>query len=222
MLSRPGHVISQRWSRLPGTSSNGWVLATRRKCDDPVAIKEALESSRIMRKRWFAVAARLFLAAVFILYGILKLLGLQLSVTASSISEMRVGDVSPFLITWYFFSLSPLYHHAIGIAQIATGLLLVFERTAAVGALCFFVIILNIVLINFGYNIATDAKILSLVLITLDCFLITYYWRRYRLLLLPEAALNELSEPRKGGKASTDRLTNVRLVASAQNASEKR
>src|SRR2546430_16809789 len=77
---------------------------------------------------------------------------------------------------------------------------------------CFFVIIVNIVLINFGYNIATDVKILSLVLLTLDCFLITYYWRRYRLLLLPEAALDELSEPRKGGKASADCLTNVRLL----------
>jgi uncharacterized membrane protein YphA (DoxX/SURF4 family) len=146
----------------------------------------------MIKKRWFAVAVRMFMAAVFILYGTLKLLGLQLSVTSDSVSEMRVGEVSPFLITWYFFSLSPLYHHSIAIAQIITGFLLIVGKTAPVGALCFFVIILNIVLINFGYNIATDVKILSLVLLALDCFLIKLYWRRYRLLLLPEAALEKL------------------------------
>ena len=51
----------------------------------------------------------------------------------------------------------------IGIAQIITGVLLIGPRTAAIGALCFFVIILNIVLINFGYDIATDVKVFSVI-----------------------------------------------------------
>jgi uncharacterized membrane protein YphA (DoxX/SURF4 family) len=132
----------------------------------------------------------LVLAAVFILYGVLKLLGLQLS--TGDLSDMRFGDASPMLVTWHFFSLSPLYHNSIGVAQIITGLLLVFSRTAPVGALCFFVIVVNIVLINFGYDIATDVKILSCVLLALDALLIGSYWRRYRLLLVPEGTLNEI------------------------------
>ena len=111
-------------------------------------------------RRWFTLAIRLVLAAVFILYGVLKLLGLQLS--TGDLSDMHFGDASPMLVTWHFFSLSPLYHNSIGVAQIITGLLLVFSRTAPVGALCFFVIVVNIVLINFGYDIATDVKILQL------------------------------------------------------------
>jgi len=168
--------------------------------------KNDLENPVTFRKHWFVVTVRMFMAAVFILYGVLKLLGMQLSVSASYISEKRIGEVSPFLITWYFFSLSPLYHHSIGIAQIITGLLLVIRRTAPVGALCFLVIILNIVLINFGYDIATDVKIFSLVLLTLDCFLITHYWKRYRLLLLSEEALDELLDLKKRGMETTTDL----------------
>ena len=138
--------------------------------------------------RWFALAIRVLLAGVFILYGVLKLLRLQLS--TGDLSDMHFGDASPMLVTWHFFNLSPLYHNSIGIAQIITGVLLIGPRTAAIGALCFFVIILNIVLINFGYDIATDVKVFSVILLVLNCVLIRRYWDRYRLLLLPEASLD--------------------------------
>jgi uncharacterized membrane protein YphA (DoxX/SURF4 family) len=144
----------------------------------------------MLSRRWFTLAIRLVLAAVFILYGVLKLLGLQLS--TGDLSDMRFGDASPMLVTWHFFNLSPLYHDSIGVAQIITGVLLVFSRTAPVGALCFFVIIVNIVLINFGYDIATDVKIISSVLLALDALLICRYWRRYRLLLVPEETINKI------------------------------
>jgi hypothetical protein len=115
---------------------------------------------------------------------------------------MRFGDASPMLVTWHFFSLSRLYHDSIGIAQIVTGVLLVFRRTAPIGALCFFVIILNIVLINFGYDIATDVKILRTILLSLNCLLIGHYRQRYRLLLLPETSLDELLESEKRRETS--------------------
>jgi uncharacterized membrane protein YphA (DoxX/SURF4 family) len=144
--------------------------------------------------RWFALSIRVFLAFVFVLYGVLKLLRLQLS--TGDLSDMRFGEASPMLVTWHFFNLSPLYHNSIGIAQIITGILLVFPRTSPIGTLCFFVIILNIVLINFGYDIATDVKIFSCILLFLNCLLIGRYLRRYRLLLLPEASLDELLAPK--------------------------
>ena len=146
--------------------------------------------------RWLALAIRVLLASVFVLYGMLKLLQLQLS--TGDLSDMRFGQASPMLVTWHFFSLSPLYHHSIGIAQIITGILLIVPRTAPVGALCFFVIILNIVLINFGYDIATDVKILSVLLLAFNCLLMGYYWPRYRLLFLPEAALAKYSKSEDG------------------------
>jgi uncharacterized membrane protein YphA (DoxX/SURF4 family) len=147
-------------------------------------------------RRWVALAIRVLLASVFVLYGVLKLLDLQLS--TGDLSDMRFGQASPMLVTWHFFSLSPLYHHSIGIAQIITGVLLIIPRTAPVGALCFFVIILNIVLINFGYDIATDVKILSVILLACNCLLIGHYWRRYRFLFLPEASLAKYSKSDAG------------------------
>jgi uncharacterized membrane protein YphA (DoxX/SURF4 family) len=144
--------------------------------------------------RWLVLSIRVILALVFVLYGVLKLLRLQLS--TGDLSDMRFGEASPMLVTWHFFNLSPLYHNSIGIAQIITGILLIYPRTAPIGTLCFFVIILNIVLINFGYDIATDVKIFSCILLFLDCLLIGRYWRRYRLLLLPEASLDKLLAPK--------------------------
>lgn len=68
--------------------------------------------------------------------------------------------------------------------------------------MCFFVIILNIVLINFGYDIATDVKIFGSVLLVLDCLLIARYWRRYRLLLISEESLDQLLAPKQDRAAS--------------------
>ena len=89
----------------------------------------------MIAKRWLIMADRLTLAAVFIFYGVLKLLWLQLS--TGDLSDKRFGDVSPVLVAWHFFSLSPLYHHSIAIAQIGTGLLLLFPRTAPVALYAF-------------------------------------------------------------------------------------
>lgn len=154
----------------------------------------ASEVKGVTNVKWVPAVIRVLLAAVFVLYGVLKLLGLQL--TTGDMSELPFGKASPLQVTWYFFNLSPLYRYAIAAAQIGTGLLLLVPRTAAVGALCFFVIIVNIVLINFGYDIALDVKILSSVLLALDCWLIGHYWRRYRLLVLPDAALDRLLGPK--------------------------
>ncbi|HEX4588844.1 MAG TPA: DoxX family protein [Gemmataceae bacterium] len=148
------------------------------------------------RHRWVFLVIRLVLALVFIVYGAMKLLWLQLA--TGDLSGLRFGEASPMMVTWHFFSLSPLYHHAIGVAEIVTGLLLIVPRTAAVGALCFLVIILNIVLINFGYDIALDVKTLSCVLLALDGVLLVHYRRRYRLLLVSDAVFDELLKTRPG------------------------
>jgi len=134
------------------------------------------------KKRWSVVGARILLAVVFFVYGALKLTGNQFGL-GEGLTHSRLSDTSPLIVTWYFFNLSPLYRDSIAFAQIGTGLLLLFRRTAPIGALCFLVIIVNIVLINFGYNIANDVKILSSVLLAIDCFLIVNYLPRYRMLL---------------------------------------
>ena len=152
--------------------------------------------------RWFIPTIRVFLGLVFILYGMFKLFHLQL--VTGDFSDTRFGQVRPQILTWIFFNHSPMYRYAIGIAQIITGILLIVPRTAPVGAFCFFVIIVNIVLINFGYDIATDVKILSSVLLLLDCLLLIRYWPTYRLLLLPEAEIRELSEAIRRRRATIE------------------
>ena len=121
---------------------------------------------------------------MFILYGVFKLVGFQFGLS-EAMGNLRLREAHPQILTWYFFDSSPLYKYCIGITQIVTGLLLIIPRTAAIGALCFLVIISNIVLINFGYNIALDVKILSSILLALDGVLLWHYLPRYKLLLQP-------------------------------------
>jgi len=137
---------------------------------------------KVGKKRWGVVIARVLLALVFFFYGAMKLTGNQFGL-GEGLTHSRLSDTSPLVITWYFFNLSPLYRDSIAFAQIGTGLLLLFRRTAPIGALSFFVIITNIVLINFGYNIANDTKVISLVLLALDGFVLLSYLDRYRMLL---------------------------------------
>jgi len=148
---------------------------------------------KVGKKRWDVVIARVLLALVFFFYGAMKLTGNQFGL-GEGLTHSRLSETSPLVVTWYFFNLSPLYRDSIAFSQIATGLLLLFRRTAPIGALCFFVIITNIVLINFGYNIANDTKIISLVLLAIDLFLLVSYRDRYRLLLDSEEAAGTMAK----------------------------
>ena len=133
-------------------------------------------------KRWDVIAARYLLAFVFIVYGAFKIAGKQFGL-GESLTHTTLQNTSPLNLTWYFFDYSVLYRDSIGLAQIVTGILLMIRRTAPIGALCFFVIIINIVLINIGYHIGIDVMIFSSILLAIDCLLLLHYSKRYRALL---------------------------------------
>lgn len=96
--------------------------------------------------------ARYFAAYVFVKYGFSKLEGGQFYILDSELDK-PMGSVSPLWLTWYFFSYSEIYGGIIAGVQIIGGILLVFQRTALLGACLLVPVAGNIILIDIFYGI---------------------------------------------------------------------
>jgi len=74
-----------------------------------------------------------------------------------AISDMRLmqpyGDSSPMALLWNFMGFSTAYTIFVGAAEVLGGLLLLFRRTATLGALVVIAVMSNIVMLNFCYDV---------------------------------------------------------------------
>lgn len=114
---------------------------------------------------------RFLLAAFFITYGVSKLLGTQF-IRSGPVLDLTIAEATGFELTWAYFGYSPLYSHAIALGQIVFGGLLLFGRTKRLASLGLMAIVANIVLVNFAYNISTNTRILSVVLLAMNAYLL--------------------------------------------------
>lgn len=89
--------------------------------------------------------ARWLAAVIMIFYGFAKLNGSQFTVLDSEVTK-PMGEVSGFWLTWYYFGYSTLYGTIIALVEIGGGLLLVWRRTALIGALVLLPVVGNVIL----------------------------------------------------------------------------
>ncbi|MFD1956929.1 hypothetical protein ACFSL6_22810 [Paenibacillus thailandensis] len=142
-----------------------------------------------MFKRVFAQSIpatfRLFLAANFLIYGAAKLAFGQFGVPTAEISALR-GE--GFTLAWTFFGFSSWYEIFIGLGEVAAGLLILIPRTSTVGAMIYFPIAVNVMMVNYCFNIGVQD--LSTVL-TVMCLVLLWLDRRK---LLPLLARKEVRQ----------------------------
>jgi len=91
-------------------------------------------------------------------YGVSKLAGWQFRL-APEITSKPVGSLSGFQLTWYFYSYSYVYARILGLTQLAGGAMLLFRKTALLGAAAMIPVIANILMINLFFHIAVGAEI---------------------------------------------------------------
>lgn len=107
----------------------------------------------VPRKRYwdyFILVSRFLLAYTFIHYGYSKFTnGGQFGITAAEMSK-PLKDLQLFQVMWYLFDHNP-FKITVGILQIVTGLLLLFESTAILGVIFFIPIAANIVLMDISF-----------------------------------------------------------------------
>lgn len=98
---------------------------------------------------YFILAARLLLGAVFISYGLAKLTDNQFGLNPDELTK-PIDELSLFRISWYLFDFQP-FKFFIGVSELVCGLLLIYNRTAILGALFFLPITTVILIIDITY-----------------------------------------------------------------------
>lgn len=95
---------------------------------------------------------RYFLATMIISYAFAKVLGTQFT-TQPATYDKPVGLLKGFELTWYYYGYSAWYGAFISIAQILSSLLLFFRKTTRLGIVLFLSFMVNILLVDFAYDI---------------------------------------------------------------------
>lgn len=95
---------------------------------------------------------RYFLATMILLYAFAKILGTQFT-SQPSTYDQPIGTLSGFNLTWYYYGYSFWYGVFIASSQIASSLLLFFRKTTRVGVVLFLSFMVNILLVDFAYDI---------------------------------------------------------------------
>ena len=113
---------------------------------------------------------RYYLATVLLFYGFHKVLPLQFPEPGPDRLIMSYGDSSPMGLLWTFMGASKPYMFFGGLGEVLGGLLLLWRRTTLLGALVAFGVLLNVVMLNFSYDV--PVKLFSSLLLVLALFLV--------------------------------------------------
>lgn len=122
---------------------------------------------------WFHLILRLALGYAMLNYGLVKIFPLQMSLPSLAVLNEPLGNTSPMTLLWTLIGLHPLYEMICGAAEVLAGLLILFRRTALLGALLTAFVTSNIVLYNYFFDVpvklyATHLLLMALVLIVPD------------------------------------------------------
>ncbi len=136
-------------------------------------IGSELRGKRLEYRTMFAylhLALRFSLAATLLGYGFSKIFDVQFSPPGMTTLNERYGDSSPMALLWTFMGYSVPYTVASGVAEFVPGILLLFRRTATLGALIACAVFVNVVALNFCYDV--PVKLYSSTLLLLSLFLL--------------------------------------------------
>jgi uncharacterized membrane protein YphA (DoxX/SURF4 family) len=137
-----------------------------------VALAAALIWSVLDRKRkdyrqvepWLRLLVRYTLAFTLLGYGFAKIFPLQFRPPNLQRLIEPYGDFSPMGALWRFMGASVPYIIFAGAAEATAGLLLLFRRTTTLGSLVAFGVLLNVMVLNYCYDVPVKLYSTNLVL----------------------------------------------------------
>ncbi|HEV2444317.1 MAG TPA: hypothetical protein VGS58_00285 [Candidatus Sulfopaludibacter sp.] len=177
-------------------------------CYLAIAAVAALVWSVLDRKRpnyrvfhaWMHVFVRYALAFTMFGYGFAKVIPTQFGPPSLSRLIEPLGDFSPMGLLWTFVGYSKAYTIFSGAAEVSGGALLLWRRTATLGAMVSAAVLANVVAMNFCYDV--PVKLYSANLLLMAGFLMAGDLRRVVncLILNRPAAAADLSAGRFPGR----------------------
>ncbi|GGH15301.1 hypothetical protein FAZ19_06760 [Sphingobacterium alkalisoli] len=121
---------------------------------------------------WLTVIVRYYIALMLINYGAIKLVHAQMPPPGLTRLMQPLGEFSPMGLAWTFLGFSKEYNIFMGIVEILAGLLL-FRRTVVIGALITLATSVNIMTVNYFFDV--PVKMLSTALFLFSLFLLLPY-----------------------------------------------
>ncbi|MDM1380055.1 MAG: hypothetical protein ACRCVU_11985 [Flavobacterium sp.] len=135
---------------------------------------------------------RYFIATIIISYAFAKLLETQFT-TQPSVYDKPISSLSGFQLTWYYYGYSYWYGTIIAVTQIASSLLLFFRKTTRIGVILFLTYMVNIVMVDFAYDIE-GAKGMATLLLAMGIFIFVSDYKVFFKLLIQEPPLFDTVE----------------------------
>ena len=114
-------------------------------------------------------------------YGADKIFTKQFYNPEPNILYSRFGNLDPDILYWSTIGSSPGYTIFLGTAELLAAILLLVRKTRPLGALISIGLMVNIVAINFGYNISV--KLFSLLLLILSIYIASPFLKNYTVLV---------------------------------------
>lgn len=143
--------------------------------------------------KWFRLFLRLGLAGQLISYGIDKAIPLQMPYPSLVQMLEAYGNFSPMGVLWKSIGAAPGYEIFAGCAELLAGVLLLFPRTAMLGAFLCLGDMIQVFMLNMTYDV--PVKLLSFHLVLLSLYLLAPEFRRVARFFLGEGGVEASSQP---------------------------
>jgi hypothetical protein len=119
---------------------------------------------------WLRLIVRFTLAFTLLSYGFAKIFPQQFPPPLLHTLVQTYGESSPMRLLWTFMGASTAYTMFAGLAEATAGVLLLFRRTAVLGALASSGVMLNVAVLNYCYDV--PVKLYSTHLVLMSLFLL--------------------------------------------------
>ena len=113
---------------------------------------------------WLRFGLRLALGIAMLGYGFAKVFPLQMQPPYLAVLNEPVGQMSPMTLLWTLIGSNHWYESVCGLAEVTGGLLILYRRTALLGALVTAFVMANVVLYNFFFDVPVKIFALHLLL----------------------------------------------------------
>lgn len=124
---------------------------------------------------WFTQCLVAALACITFSYGVIKLFPLQMSAPSFIRLNGTVGDLRPFDLLWVTFGYGKPYQVFTGFFEMTGAILILFRKTRVAGLLIIASVMLNVIMLNYVYQVGV--LILSFYIFLVTLFLLAPYTR---------------------------------------------
>ena len=182
-----------------GIVSDSWEMYLQTLLLIPFSIIMAMFSSWLERDRkhhlriryWFRVGISYYLALQLFKYGFDKLFKHQFYLPEPNTLFTPLGHLSRDILYWSTIGSSYSYNVFMGLLEIIPATLLLFKRTRLIGALITIAVMINVCMVNIGFDISV--KLYSAFLLFLGLILVSPNIKRLYLVLVSNQGVKPLS-----------------------------